>query len=101
MFDGLPLQFLASASPWLVTVSILVAVARMIYTGALVPRPTYRDTQEQQERFIAGLKEALDEERETNRYLMNLVRDLQAPSAKAVDILETVQEVSGRSGGSG
>lgn len=101
MFDGVPVQILATVSPWFVTVTIVLAVTRLIYTGALIPRSTYLDRRAEQEKFVASLREALEEERETNRELMALVRDLQAPSAKAVDILETVQEVNKSGPGSG
>lgn len=94
MFDGIPLQFLTNVSPWTVTVAVVLVVFRMIYTGKLKPRSTYLDEQAEQEKLVGILMTALDAERETNSRLTLLVRELQAPSAKAVDILETVQEVS-------
>lgn len=96
MFDGISLQFLADSSPWLVVVAILLGVARMIYTGKLKPRSTYQDEQKEQEKLVGILMAALDAERETNSRLTLLVRDLQAPATKAVEVLETVQEVSGK-----
>lgn len=100
MLDAIPLQFLSDASAWIVTAATFLTVARLIYTGSLVPRSTYRDRQAEQEKFVESLRLALEEERDTNRRLMELVRELQAPSAKAVEVLETVQKVS-KNGGSG
>lgn len=98
MLDGVPIQVLANASPWAVTVVVVLTVFRMIYTGALVPRSTYLDRRQEQQKLVESLMTALNEERDTNRRLMSLVHDLQAPSAKAVEILETVQEVNKDSG---
>lgn len=82
MFDGLSLTFLAEASPWLVTIAILLGVVRMIYKGLLVPRST-----------VAFLERALQKERENGDRLMDMVQELQAPSKKAVEVLADIQDV--------
>jgi hypothetical protein len=59
VFGGMPFGQVLNGSGWAVAFWTTWSVARMVYTGKLVPRSTYRDT-----------VDALGIERERNKLLM-------------------------------
>lgn len=71
--QGLPLGSILNGSGWIVAFGVTWFVAKLVYSGQLVPRSTHEDT-----------VKALELERERNRVLLE-------QNGRATDSLETLE----------